>query len=508
MMKTVRGCQGGQRNLGKRPLLLWVGILGCALPLGGCEDDDPLGPSSPTHLEFVIQPTSVGVGSPVSPSITVAARDKNGKAVWSWTEPVTLNLEAGTGGGALGGTATVTPVGGTAIFNDLLFEEPVEGVQVVAQSGRLEPAVSQVFQVYGVFRSRSVSGGGYHTCAVAEDGSAHCWGKNGFGQLGDGTLTDHPLPTPVATGEEFTSLTSGGYHTCGLTGEGFAYCWGYNAYSQLGASTPVDCGPEYPCSASPVKVSGGAQWIQLSAGAWHTCGLTAAGEMYCWGLNGRGELGDGTGEDRAVPTLVSGGHHFVQISAGYQHSCGLTAEGLALCWGGNVYGEIGDSTHTMRTEPTPVYGNDRFRAIIAGGSNCHGHTCGITTDGAVYCWGRTYQGYYPQWQTAPVPLLGDPGLESVVVGGSGACGLRGDGALYCWGEGGYGQVGHGSTQNAYEPVAVGPNLQFGSVSFGRYHTCGVTVDGTTYCWGRNWDGQLGNSSNADGWTVPVSVWGF
>ncbi len=95
-----------------------------------------------------------------------------------------------------------------------------------------------------------------------------------------------------------------------------------------------------------------------------------------------------------------------------------------------------------------------------------------------------------------------------MVGGSGACGLRGDGALYCWGEGGYGQVGHGSTQNAYEPVAVGPNLQFGSVSFGRYHTCGVTVDGTTYCWGRNWDGQLGNSSNADGWTVPVSVWGF
>jgi alpha-tubulin suppressor-like RCC1 family protein len=102
--------------------------------------------------------------------------------------------------------------------------------------------------------------------------------------------------------------------------------------------------------------------------------------------------------------------------------------------------------------------------------------------------------------------VGDPGFASIMIGGNVVCGLTGDGALYCWGTGYYGQVGNGSTDSTEMPTAIRPDLRFTSVSSGRLHTCGTTVDGLAYCWGNNSYGQLGNDSNDLGWTVPVPVW--
>ena len=492
----------------------WVG-LGCALLLmAGCTDEDTTGPSTPTHLDFVVEPTSVGVGSPVAPSIAVAVRDDDGETVWTWTEPVSLTLMSDGGGALLQGTTTVTPVGGTGVFDDLLVAEPGSGYQLVATSGALDQAVSRPFGVHDVFHSASVAVGSYHTCALTDEGVAYCWGRNFRGQLGDGTLTDRPLPTPVATELNFSSLTAGSSHTCGLTAEGLAHCWGANWDGGLGAPTVEDCASEgsspFPCSTSPIQVSGGVAWEQLSAGYSHSCGLTAAGEMYCWGYNGYGQVGDGTEIARAAPTPVSGGYRFAQVSTGYLHSCALTTDGQAYCWGSNIYGEVGDSTHTRRIEPTAVYGDLRFISISAGGASCHGHSCGITAEGTTYCWGRNYQrSINPIFHVllyAPMPLVDDPGLERVVIGGNVVCGIRSDGALYCWGTGYYGQVGNGNTEATESPAAIRPDLRFTSVSSGRLHTCGATVDGPTYCWGGNTYGQLGNGSNDRGWTVPVVVW--
>jgi alpha-tubulin suppressor-like RCC1 family protein len=259
----------------------------------------------------------------------------------------------------------------------------------------------------------------------------------------------------------------------------------------------------------PLEVSGAAQWQQLQAGWGHTCGLTLGGEMYCWGSNANGQVGDGTDIPRTSPTLVNGGMQFVEISVGYLHSCALALDGRAYCWGSNIYGEVGDSTHERRAEPTPVLGDHRFASIAAGGGPCHGHTCAVTTAGDTYCWGRNYQREITSSEVLlpyPVLLESDPGLVAFAIGGGAVCGLTADGALYCWGSGIYGQMGTGSTGSVEIPTAIRPDLAFASVSAGQYHTCAVTVDGASYCWGYNGEGQLGNGSNRLGWTVPVPVW--
>ena len=488
-----------------RSWVLWLGAMGSTVLFGGCEDENPFAPSSATHLEFVTPPPPVGVGSPAVVPIVLAVRDRKGRTVWSWEKDVTLSLEGGAGDGGMSGTTTVAPVGGTAIFHDLVFEGPGGEVRVSAESGGLKRAVSDPFRVHEIFRSTSVDGGFSHTCALVEDGTAYCWGSNEWGQIGDGTVTDRPLPIPVAGGMRFASLTTSNGHTCGLTEDGAAYCWGYNRYGQLGVPTTQVC-DDLDCATSPVPVSGGLKWSHLSAGYFHTCGLAVDGRAYCWGTNTYGEGGDGSGVDLAEPTLVSGGHDFTQISAGYLHTCGLTSAGAAYCWGYNGYHEVGDGTDETRYEPVPVSGDLAFSVLVAGGGSCHGHTCGITTDGATYCWGWNFQGTSPRHHSVPVPLPGDPGLVSLALGRSTDCGLDASGVLYCWGTQGHGQGGQGSFEWVSEPRPVVGGLTFESIGLGNSHTCGVTPEGDTYCWGWNRWGQLGNGIKPEAWTMPVRVW--
>src|SRR5207249_3087836 len=135
--------------------------------------------------------------------------------------------------------------------------------------------------------------GAFSTCGVTQNNVAYCWGSNRNGQLGDGTQTDSPTPVAVAGGHRFRQVRVGVVHTCGITPLDVAFCWGENSAGELGDGTTTQ-------RLRPVRVLGGLHWHQLSAngGAGHTCGVTTADRGYCWGLNGNGELGDGTTTDR------------------------------------------------------------------------------------------------------------------------------------------------------------------------------------------------------------------
>jgi alpha-tubulin suppressor-like RCC1 family protein len=485
------------------------------LATAGCDGEEVSGPEEPTQLTFTVQPMSVGSSDPIVPSIAVVVRDRKDQTVWDWTETVTLTLESDQGPVTLTGTTSVTPVGGTAIFDDIRVGDTGQDFRLRATSMDLSEAESQPFSVYGPFRSSILSAGRYHTCSLDAEGRVACWGDNAQGQLGVEGLSESGLPVPLETELRFTTLSAGSYHTCGLTLDGEAYCWGGSELGELGTPAQDMCATGYggmvPCSSVPLRIEGG-PWKQVEAGYGHTCGLTEGGEMYCWGYNDYGQVGNGSEATREPPTPVSGDHRFSQMSVGYLHSCGLTAEGTALCWGSNIYGEVGDSTHTRRTEPTPVHGDLTFVSIDAGGGPCHGHTCGITPKGVTLCWGRNYQRglepFYGVLLYAPVPLREDPGLEAISIGGYAICGLRGDGALFCWGQGTYGTIGHGEPGDRQVPTAIRPDLRFSSVTGGHFHTCAVTLEGDSYCWGRNAHGQLGNQSSPLGWTRPVTVWGF
>ena len=306
----------------------------------------------------------------------------------------------------------------------------------------------------------------------------------------------------------FSSVTAGWVHACGLTTNGAGFCWGGNHEGALGDGSTDS-------SLFPVAVTGGLTFSTLSAGQDHTCGLTANGTAYCWGFNGQGQLGDGTQTDRTSPVAVLGGLTFSALTTGGPHvfapggahTCGLTANGAAYCWGFNGQGQLGDNTQTDRTSPVAVVGGMTFSALTAGGS----HTCGLTTSGATFCWGYNEQGELGDGtqsnRTSPVAVLGGLTFANVSARGLHTCGVTTGGAAHCWGYGGYGGLGDGTTTLAQtSPVAVLGGHAFATVSVGGSYTCGVTTGGAAYCWGWNLYGQVGDGTMTDR-TSPVPIAG-
>ena len=243
----------------------------------------------------------------------------------------------------------------------ILSDIGVGAVPVVPDSGWV--VASDTVQRY-----QAVVSGGQHSCAISTamlGSKVYCWGFNPFGQLGNGTTGRDSIPRPIVASVAFNgramdvsttvagtatamTLAAGYDHTCALDTVGLAWCWGSNALGQLGTAT-LSFGPGI-ISAGPVDVANGISFVQITAGENHTCGLTAGGQIYCWGSNARGQLGNsnlGAGGPQSVsstPVLVTApGLVFMAVSAGDQHTCALTVDNRALCWGDNQYGQLGDN---------------------------------------------------------------------------------------------------------------------------------------------------------------------
>ena len=364
---------------------------------------------------------------------------------------------------------------------------------------------------------QQVSGALEHTCGVTLDALAYCWGDNRIGMLGIGTSGREQQPAPVAVvgGLRFKQVSAGHRLTCGVTTDSLAYCWGDNSAGGLGNGSrtgPERCDTEdvvegIPCSTRPVAVSGGLRFAQIAAGSGYACGVTSTDRRaWCWGVNGSGQLGDGTTAMRLRPVAVAGGLHLRQVSARYLHTCGVTTDDKAYCWGDNSQGQLGDSTAAaVRLRPTPVSGTRQFRQVDAGVA----HTCGVTTGDRAFCWGdgragqlgngKTYLSFWPR------AVAGGLALRRVTAGSSHSCGETPGNQAYCWGNSG-GALGDGTGMPRLKPVAVAGGLSFKQVNAGWDHTCARTAAGALYCWGLNASGQLGDGTHTDRLT-PTRVAG-
>jgi hypothetical protein len=319
-----------------------------------------------------------------------------------------------------------------------------------------------------------------------------CWGNNVFGQLGDGSNFERDYPVEVCASAPLVLAAGGGF----------------------------------PCT----PLSGVAA---IDAGAVHTCALLETGGVKCWGSNAEGQLGNSTTDDNVYPQSVCAEQGFIfagggpscclvfatgapsaqvpepgcyltsatAITAGGDHTCALMNDGTVLCWGYNQHGELGDGTNFQRTTPVHVCGE--LLVAGGGGSLCCAVILGADTAGV----------------PPPCPDLGN--VESIAAGFRHTCAITTDGHMVCWGLGFSGQLGHGGTFDTSIPIAAcdkqplisGVSPPCGelsgvvSVAGGTAHTCAITEDKRILCWGSNNSGELGTGL-VGGTYVPAEVVGF
>jgi alpha-tubulin suppressor-like RCC1 family protein len=197
----------------------------------------------------------------------------------------------------------------------------------------------------------TVSSGGGHVCALLNDGTVECWGWNAYGQLGDDTHVNRSRPVAVSGLTGAVSISTGTQHSCALLGDGKVRCWGSNLWGQLGDGTSVD-------RSTPVTVAGVTSGVSVHTGWAHTCAVLRDTTMRCWGYDQSGELGDGrmvlTGGP--APVTVSGLSGVVAASAGGYHTCVIRRDTSVECWGWNAFGQLGDGTGRDRATPVRVVG--------------------------------------------------------------------------------------------------------------------------------------------------------
>jgi alpha-tubulin suppressor-like RCC1 family protein len=304
----------------------------------------------------------------------------------------------------------------------------------------------------------------------------------------------------------WSSVAAGTIHTCGIRADKTLWCWGRNDSGQLGSGDVEQDVPEQV---------GSATWSAVAAGGIDTCAIDSFDGLWCWGDNTAGQLGTGASSQTPVvaPTPV-GSDAWSAIAVGGSHTCGLHTDGSLWCWGIDANGELGINSFAEMAVPTEVgpgsnYGSDiptSWSAVAI----AEAFSCAIATDASLWCWGGSLSDGNGQAFAFPV-LVGSAGdrWKQIAAGGTTACGLHTDGSLACWGGNGSGQVGNDSTAPASTPVTVGAgpiaSATWTAVAVGLAHSCAIQTTGALYCWGNNVDGQLGSATSEAYTTLPVPI---
>lgn len=389
--------------------------------------------------------------------------------------------------------------------------------------------------------AKAIAASPSHACALLDDRSLKCWGRNNAGQLGYGDTTQRTDPDLVSihlgVGRTAKAISAGSEYTCVLLDDDSVKCWGLNSSGQLGyGDTTQRTAP----AVNPINLGTGRSAVSIAAGSNYTCVLLDDDSVKCWGSNSFGQLGYGDTTTRnapaAQPINLGTGRRAKSIATGGSHVCVILDDDSVKCWGSNNFGQLGYSDTTTRNAPdaNPIdLGVGRTAKHIVAGAT---FTCAFLDDGTVKCWGNndktqaeysvhktrmlsassgaaiaqirctgTCMSAYEQsrcgtcqtaCQSTQACAVGRCTLkpQQMAAGGSFICALFADGAR-CWGENKGGQHGVGDTTQRTAPQVAAINLGGGRtakfIATGTEHTCAILDNDSVKCWGLNGSGQLG-----------------
>src|SRR5665648_529813 len=253
---------------------------------------------------------------------------------------------------------------------------------------------------YRVRTWTQITGDSIRTCAVASDNQAYCWGHNGEGELGNNSTTNSSIPVAVYTngvlnGKTVKSISVGTNHTCVIASDDQVYCWGLNSSGQLGNNSTNQS--MVPVAVNTTGVLSGKTIKAITAGS-NTCAIASDNQAYCWGDGSFGQSGDNHTNTDLVPVAVYtagvlSGKTIKAITAGAAHICAIASDNQVYCWGLNYAGSLGNNSDSQSSIPVAVYAagvlnGKTIKSVVAD----HYTTCVITFDSGAYCWGYNYYG--------------------------------------------------------------------------------------------------------------------
>jgi len=338
-------------------------------------------------------------------------------------------------------------------------------------------------------RNLPIAAGGFHSLSLCSNGSVRGWGKNQYGQLGDGTnnYTDD-IPDSVIGLNNIIALYAGERHSLTIKSDSTVWAWGGNQAGQLGDSTSTQRN-------TPVNVHGLQKVISIDGGYQHSLAIKNDSTAWAWGSNYWGQLGDGTIMNRIVPVQINNLTGIVALAGGNGHSLALKNESTVWAWGENNQGQLGDSSIIDKHSPIQVNGLSGIIAIAAG----YEHSLALKNDGTVWAWGHNSYGQLGDSTNSsriiPVQVKNLNGITAIAGGGYFSLALKNDSTVWAWGNNGSGELGDGTFTSRNVPVQMNLLTGITYISAGDGHSLALKSDSTIWACGYNYFGQLGDGTN-------------
>jgi alpha-tubulin suppressor-like RCC1 family protein len=374
-----------------------------------------------------------------------------------------------------------------------------------------------------------LAAGSSHACALLSDGTVRCWGRNFFGEVGNGTTSDAFKPQRVVGVLGAKSIVAGQDTSCALFEDNTASCWGGNNSGQLGdgGNQSAVVPKKLPLQNVLAVAIGGNAASSADGNICAIVGESGSGVLKCAGENSHGQNGTGSSSlpIRSFVNALGLPGSIEKVSVGGGYVCAINAAGSVFCWGQTNVAQVGVSaSETPVLQPhqvSAVEGAIGISAATAFQGSRDMNTCAVKNDGIVYCWGNNQNGQLgrgtedessgPATGRPPGVVIGLGSVKQVDVGGSYACAVKEDGTVWCWGENEAGQLGVPVVQPSTVTRPVQANIEsvveIAAGSSGKItgFVCARTVENKVLCWGDNKSGQLGIGQAIESSSTPTPV---